>query len=69
MVAMYAGKICVATWVGQSLLTIGKGEKGIVSMGVMANGRWVIKTSHVVGQMVIGLLIVYGIRMVPYVGF
>ncbi len=68
IVACYAGKMCVATWIGRRLLTIGDSEKDKFGMGVMINGRWVLKASQAVGQLMLGLLIVYAIRMVPYVG-
>jgi hypothetical protein len=57
------GKVFVAVWLGRMLL--GKGGYAGVSASA---GEFAWKTPEAVGQLALGLLVIYGMRVIPYVG-
>jgi cytoskeletal protein CcmA (bactofilin family) len=64
VISIYASKLFVATWLGRMLL----GKGGYAGFYASA-GKATWKTSEAVGQMALGLVVIYGLRMIPYVGF
>ncbi|HUK30037.1 MAG TPA: hypothetical protein VLV89_02925 [Candidatus Acidoferrum sp.] len=56
-------KVFVAVWLGRMLL----GKGGYAGISASAGGfAW--KTSEAVGQLALGLLVIYGLRLIPYAG-
>jgi hypothetical protein len=63
LIASYASKMFVATWLGQKISP--KAFAGVVA----GEKRWPSATrGAMIGQMALGLLIIYALRMIPYVG-
>jgi cytoskeletal protein CcmA (bactofilin family) len=63
-ISIYGAKVFVATWLGRILLGKG-GYAGFYA----STGKATWKTSEAVGQMALGLVVIYGLRMIPYAGF
>jgi cytoskeletal protein CcmA (bactofilin family) len=63
-ISIYGAKVFVATWLGRILLGKG-GYAGFYA----STGKATWKTSEAVGQMALGLIVIYGLRMIPYAGF
>ncbi len=61
---MNGGKVFVAVWLGRMLL----GKGGYAGASASA-GEFVWKTPEAVGQLALGLLVIYGLRVIPYAGF
>ncbi len=64
VISLYGSKVFVATWLGRMLLGKG-GYAGLYA----STGKSTWKTAEAVGQMAIGLLVLYGVRIIPYAGF
>jgi hypothetical protein len=64
-IAMYASKLFVATWLGRKIL--GKNSFAGVIVG---RKTWPVPyKGALIGQLAIGLLLIDGFRLIPYVGF
>jgi hypothetical protein len=64
VIFIYGGKVFVATWLGRMMLGKG-GYAGFYA----STGERTWKTSEAVGQLALGLLVIYGLRVIPYAGF
>jgi hypothetical protein len=64
-IAMYGAKVFVATWLGRKIL--GKNSFAGVVSGAKT---WPVPyKGALIGQLAIGLLLIDGLRIIPYVGF
>jgi cytoskeletal protein CcmA (bactofilin family) len=63
LIATYASKMFVATWLGQKISP--KAFAGVIA----GEKRWPSVTKGaMIGQLALGLLIIYAVRMIPYIG-
>jgi cytoskeletal protein CcmA (bactofilin family) len=63
VIASYGSKMFVATWLGQKISP--KAFAGVIS----GEKRWPSATKGaMIGQLALGLLIIYALRMIPYIG-
>jgi cytoskeletal protein CcmA (bactofilin family) len=64
IIFLYGSKVFVAVWLGRMLL-----GKGGYAGNSADTGKSTWKTPEAVGQLALGLLVLYGLRIIPYAGF
>jgi cytoskeletal protein CcmA (bactofilin family) len=64
VVMIYGVKVFVAAWLGRLLM----GKDGFAGVMIGVSGHRIIKTPAILGHLAVGLLILYAIRLIPYIG-
>ncbi len=69
LISIYASKIFFAAWLGRGIIHWGRIKTSGSSEVTQQPFRTTTASGAMVGQMALGLFLIYVIRMVPYVGF
>ena len=68
IIAIYGSKVFFAAWLGRGIFNWGRSKAGNAGPSEHQSFRTVTASGAMVGHMALGLVILYVIRMVPYVG-
>ena len=69
LISTYAAKIFFAAWLGRGIIHWGRSKTSGSSEVTQQSFQTATASGAMVGQMALGLFLIYAIRMVPYVGF
>ncbi|HLW99381.1 MAG TPA: hypothetical protein VKR82_12100 [Candidatus Acidoferrales bacterium] len=69
LIALYGSKVFFAAWLGRGIFNWGRSKAGTAGPSEQQSFRTVTASGAMVGHLALGLVILYAVRIVPYVGF